>query len=818
FSGVLFTSVRGDSATVLRQKIANLLVKDAVEPVPPAEMKKRFYSPYFIVPKKGSGLRPILDLRVLNRALHRLPFKMLTVRHMLTCVQQQDWFVAIDLKDAYFHVSILPRHRSFLRFAFEGRAYQYKVLPFVLSLSPRVFTKVAEAALAPLRKQGIRILNYLDDWLILAQSQELVCEHRDQVLRHLARLGLRVSWEKVPCAEHLFSRCGVRLGHHDSAPFIRLRSVNAELLELFQAQDSDPTETISEAPGAFRICSHGHAARVTSHETASALASQPSPEIGMAPRHTSSGYHSDLSPSVQPLVGPCVSTGGSALRPSVQACCGYNRRFQDQLGLGFLDGLPSAMAHQVPRVANCALSPEEASAIDSRQAQWSTLPLQHVKSLRAVHISGHLNCAADALSRQVTFHGEWRLHPHTVQLIWNRFGEAQIDLFASHESTHCALWYSLTEAPLRTDALAHSWPIEPHCTDSVQSQGGTSSSPYGCPLLAQPDLVHGPHAASISSSLANSPEEGPSFSGAGHNLAPTPRSLEPPRLVPGWDKVEFGDLSPAVIDTITQARAPSTRQLYALKWRVFTRTHRDQGLEKRLSASTLKVYVAAVAVNHDLVDGSPLGPTERTVRALTISRAWRPLYEDSLLIALTSLKRVGDLQALSVCDECLEFGPAYSHVALRPRPGYVPKVPTTPFRDQVVNLQAFPSEGGNPALSLLCPVCALRIYLERTQSFRQSEQLFVCFGGQRKEKAVSKQRLAHWIVDAILRAYQAQDVPCLLSIRAHSTRGVAATSALAHGASLADIFRAAGWATPNTFARFYNLCMEPVLSRVFGDN
>ncbi|KAL0157927.1 hypothetical protein M9458_046003, partial [Cirrhinus mrigala] len=169
---------------------------DAIETVPSAEMKKGFYSPYFIVPKKGGGLRPILDLRVLNRALLKLPFKMLTLKHILTCVRVQDWFVAIDLKDAYFHVSILPRHRPFLRFAFEGRAYQYKVLPFGLSLSHRVFTKVAEAALSPLRERGIRILNYLDDWLILAHSWDLVCAHRDMVLNHLAQLGLRVNWEK----------------------------------------------------------------------------------------------------------------------------------------------------------------------------------------------------------------------------------------------------------------------------------------------------------------------------------------------------------------------------------------------------------------------------------------------------------------------------------------------------------------------------------------------------------------------------------------------------------------------------------------------
>ncbi len=173
--------------------------------------------------------------------------------------------------------------------------------------------------------------------------------------------------------------------------------------------------------------------------------------------------------------------------------------------------------------------------------------------------------------------------------------------------------------------------------------------------------------------------------------------------------------------------------------------------------------------------------------------------------------------AFSVSEECLVFGPAYSHVVLRPRPGYVPKVPTTPFCDQVVNLQALPSEEADPALALLCPVRALRIYVDRTLSFRSSEQLFVCHGGQQKGKAVSKQRLAHWIVDAIALAYQSQGEPCPLGVRAHSTRSVASSYALAHGASLADICRAAGWATPNTFARFYSLRVEPVSSRVLGN-
>ncbi len=208
-------------------------------------------------------------------------------------------------------------------------------------------------------------------------------------------------------------------------------------------------------------------------------------------------------------------------------------------------------------------------------------------------------------------------------------------------------------------------------------------------------------------------------------------------------------------------------------------------------------------------------------RGAPLSR-WTPLelkflsLKTALLTALTSIKRVGDLQAFSVSEECLVFGPVYSHFVLRPRLGYVPKVPTTPFRDQVVNLLALLSEEADPALALLCPVRALCIYVDRTRSVRSSEQLFVCHRGQQKGKAVSKRRLAHWIVEAVALVYQSLGEPCPLGMRAHSIRSVASSHALAHDASLADICRAVGWSTPNTFARYYNLRVEPVSSRVLG--
>ncbi len=230
-------------------------------------------------------------------------------------------------------------------------------------------------------------------------------------------------------------------------------------------------------------------------------------------------------------------------------------------------------------------------------------------------------------------------------------------------------------------------PSEPSRTDPVQGQGGRGASPLGGALLAQSDVVPRTDAPRDSPSLANSSEEGSTFSERGHPLAHAPRLVESPRMVLGRDAEVLSGLPPAVVNTITSARALSTRQAYRLKW--------------NLSLKTV------------------------------------------LLSALATVKRVGDLKAFSVDDSCLEFGPADSHVVLRPRPGYVPKVPTMPFRDQVVNLQALPREEADPAIALLCPVRALRIYVDRTQSFRTSDQLFVCFGGQQKGRAVSKQRLRH---------------------------------------------------------------------------
>ncbi len=141
-----------------------------------------------------------------------------------------------------------------------------------------------------------------------------------------------------------------------------------------------------------------------------------------------------------------------------------------------------------------------------------------------------------------------------IRLIWSRFGEAQVDMFASPKSSHCQLYFSLTEGSLGTDALAHSWPralrkyafppvsLLAQSRQTVQTQGGRGAGPVGCAPLAHPDLVSRSHFPRDSTSLAHSSEEGPPLSGARHHMAPASRSMEPPCVAPGRDAPDLSGL------------------------------------------------------------------------------------------------------------------------------------------------------------------------------------------------------------------------------------------------------------------------------------
>ncbi len=244
------------------------------------------------------------------------------------------------------------------RFVFEGRAWQYRVLLFGLSLSPHVFAKVTEGALAPLREVGIRILNCLKQGphartVVRSQGPGALAP---QPVGALCQLGKE---QALPRAEKLFSQYAVRLGECGGTSHQRACPIHADLPEFLQRQDGGTTETLSEAPGAYGIHSRSLAARIASYGTTSAQVTLPSPEMGMSPRYSSRGQRI----AAHSAPGRTLSIYGlKYLRTSVSAChchdgclqCGLVRYMQRAGSLGFLDRASSDLTHQLPRVAGSA--------------------------------------------------------------------------------------------------------------------------------------------------------------------------------------------------------------------------------------------------------------------------------------------------------------------------------------------------------------------------------------------------------------------------------------------------------------------------------
>jgi hypothetical protein len=102
----------------------------------------------------------------------------------------------LDLKDAYLHVPVHVSSQKWLRFAVEGKTYQFRVLPFGLATAPRTFTRLVKVVAECLRRRGRSIYVYLDDWLLVAPSFQLLQSFIEEVLGMVSSLGFIVNLNK----------------------------------------------------------------------------------------------------------------------------------------------------------------------------------------------------------------------------------------------------------------------------------------------------------------------------------------------------------------------------------------------------------------------------------------------------------------------------------------------------------------------------------------------------------------------------------------------------------------------------------------------
>ena len=167
--------------------------------------------PSFASSQTQQKWRLILDLSTLNLFLETKTFKMETPETIRLSLQQGEWVTLMDFSYAYFHIPITRRSRKYLRFHLNKVTYQFKALPFGLATARLEFTKVVKEVKLTTQARGIRIHQYLDDWLLRAQCPATCLQHTWTLLDLCQDLGWVVNMKKSELTpQQVFNLVGYR--------------------------------------------------------------------------------------------------------------------------------------------------------------------------------------------------------------------------------------------------------------------------------------------------------------------------------------------------------------------------------------------------------------------------------------------------------------------------------------------------------------------------------------------------------------------------------------------------------------------------------
>ena len=400
----------------------------------------------------------------------------------------------LDLKDAYLSIPIHKSSRKFLKFHWQGVAYEYTALPFGLSAAPRTFTKVLKPVLAALRAKGIRLVAYLDDILNIGKDKECAEEAFQTTRSYLQALGFVVNLEKSQSqAAQEIEVLGFIINSREMTfriPTARVKQIKNDTKRILQKEQVTVRElahivgvlastrlAVLPAPLHYRALQgqkneglHHH----LSYESMVTLSSQSREDLQWWINHLSrnNGRPIHHLPPNMVIESDASDTGWGACYEGLTTRV-VTRGVQ--------------ITHQLQRVAGslpgsadlCEKQEKDAHQTSSRQydshvlyqhslqlmqltSQFWNWSLERDILISAEHLPGRQNQIADQESRMQGDSSEWKLKPVVFWRLMEQLGPCQIDLFASRLTTQLEKYMSwkLDLGAVATDALSQEWIIQ----------------------------------------------------------------------------------------------------------------------------------------------------------------------------------------------------------------------------------------------------------------------------------------------------------------------------------------------------------------------
>ena len=451
-------------------------------------------SPVFLVPKRSGKFRMILNLKRINVHIRPDHFRMETLRSILPLLRPGDWTASIDLKDAYHHVPIAPASRDLLGFTVAGGTYRFKALPFGLRPAPRLFTRLVACVAAFLRQRGLRLFCYLDDWLLAAESRDVLSRQLHFLLQTVQALGFLVNWKKselAPTRRPTFLGAAIDLPRQLARPSPeRVNTIMAAASRLRRRR---------QAPA--RVCLQflGYLASLVDVFPDCRLHMRPlqihllrhySPSrdllTRLVPIHPTIRLHlvrwsrRDFLNSGNPVFHysdhRCLPAGMGWPLPGQcglwrLATCGHTLHINVLEFLAVLLSLRSFLPLLRRRTVLIRTDNVTVAAYINKQGGTHSTRLNALAALLwkwcrregifpvASYIPGQDNLIADFLSRGRVLPSEWTLHPMVMDQIIRTLGPLQVDLFASALNARLPKYCSRVQDPAawRIDAFSFQW-------------------------------------------------------------------------------------------------------------------------------------------------------------------------------------------------------------------------------------------------------------------------------------------------------------------------------------------------------------------------
>ena len=383
---------------------------------------------------------------------------------------------------------------------------------------------------------------------------------------------------------------------------------------------------------------------------------------------------------------------------------------------------------------------------------------------------------------------------------------------------------------------------------------------HDSPRLARDALVLGPSAALNRDPTTTASVNDPTQTVPQLCVPQQSTTAEPPRLVSRSGQLQEQGFSVEVAERIAAPHQSSTRTIYRSKWALFEKWCREnsvdfstpsvkqisdffmylyQDLNRRPSTidgyrtaivDTLGLTAQHIAHNADLhrllssfhrdrpKSSRNLPKWNLSVVLNELSKApFEPMKDSDLkhltlktafLLALASGKRRSEIHAW-VANKVSNLG-QWEKVALFPSSDFIAKNQLAREGSQSVSPVTIPAlttivDRQFKEDRTLCPVRALRFYLDRTKDLRGSRSLLFISLKKGHTSDIRPATLSSWLKQTILLCYKQADQQALdlVQVKAHDIRAFAASKAFYGGISVDQIMQACRWKAHNTFTNFY---------------